>query len=90
MPENIQQIVVQITSAPFVRALAQYGGSLLPSSQQEIPYDTLTDEEKAIWDAFIVMIENRYNANDVIATEFAAVTKRLEELQAMIGQNQQV
>ena len=50
----------------------------------------LTDEEKAIWDAFIVMIENRYNANDVISTEFAAVTQRLVELQAMIGQNQQV
>ena len=90
MENNIQQIVVQITSAPFVRALAQYGTSLLPSSQQEITYDSLSDEDKAIWDSFITMIGTKYNANDVIQTEFAAVTKRLEELQAMIGQNQQI
>ena len=90
METNIQQIVVQITSAPFVRALAQYGSSLLPSSQQEITYESLSDEDKLVWDAFITMIGNRYNTNDVVATEFAAVTKRLEELQALIGRNQPV
>jgi hypothetical protein len=54
--ENLQQIVLQETTAPFVRALAQYGTGLMPESQIEIIYSELSEEEKAIWDAFVQMI----------------------------------
>ena len=91
METNIQQIVVQITSAPIVRALTQYGSGLLPSSQQEITYDSLNDEEKAIWDSFVNMLNSKYSV-DMAAQllEIAAVQKRLEELQAVVGTNYNV
>lgn len=57
--ENLQQIVLQETTAPFVRALAQYGTSFIPETQIEIIYSELTDEEKAIWDAFVTMIKSK-------------------------------
>jgi len=90
MANDIQQIVIQITSAPFVRALTQYGTSILPNSQQEIPYDSLTDEEKAIWDAFVTMLDSKYNPSDAIQLEFASVQKRYEELLAQVGTNYDV
>jgi hypothetical protein len=57
--ENLQQIVVQLTTAPFERALAQYGTGFLPETQIEIIYSELPDSEKAIWDAFITMIKTK-------------------------------
>jgi len=57
--ENLQQIVLQETTAPFVRALAQYGTGLMPETQVEIAYSELSDEEKAIWDAFVTMIKSK-------------------------------
>lgn len=57
--ENLQQIVLQETTAPFVRALAQYGTSFLPETQVEVIYLELTDDEKAIWDAFVDMIKTK-------------------------------
>jgi len=57
--ENLQQIVLQETTAPFVRALAQYGTDLMPQSQVEVIYSELSDEEKAIWDAFVTMIKSK-------------------------------
>jgi hypothetical protein len=57
--ENLQQIVLQETTAPFVRALAQYGTELMPESQVEIIYSELSEEEKAIWDAFVTMIKSK-------------------------------
>jgi hypothetical protein len=57
--ENLQQIVLQETTAPFVRALAQYGTDLMPQSQVEVIYSELSDEEKAIWDAFVAMIKSK-------------------------------
>lgn len=57
--ENLQQIVLQETTAPFVRALAQYGTGLMPESQVEIIYSELSEEEKAIWDAFVIMIKSK-------------------------------
>ena len=57
--ENLQQIVLQETTAPFVRALAQYGTSFLPETQVEVIYSELTDNEKAIWDAFVDMIKTK-------------------------------
>ena len=57
--ENLQQIVVQETTAPYVRALAQYGTSFMPETQIEVIYSELTEEEKAIWDAFITMIKTK-------------------------------
>lgn len=57
--ENLQQIVLQETTAPFVRALAQYGTSFMPETQIEIIYSELTDEEKSIWDAFVTMIKSK-------------------------------
>jgi hypothetical protein len=57
--ENLQQIVVQETTAPYVRALAQYGTSFMPETQIEVIYSELTEEEKAIWDAFVTMIKTK-------------------------------
>ena len=57
--EPLQQIVLQETTAPFVRALAQYGTSFMPETQIEIVYSELTTDEKAIWDAFVTMIKSK-------------------------------
>ena len=57
--ETLQQIVLQETTAPFVRALAQYGTSFMPETQIEIVYSELTTDEKAIWDAFVTMIKSK-------------------------------
>ena len=57
--ENLQQIVVQLTTSPFERALAQYGTSFMPESQTEIIYSELSEGDKVIWDAFIEMIKNK-------------------------------
>jgi hypothetical protein len=57
--ENLQQIVVQITTAPFERALAQYGNNFMPDNQIEIIYSDLSVEEKLIWDNFVEMIKNK-------------------------------
>lgn len=57
--ENLQQIVVQLTTAPIVRALAQYGTDLMPLSQIEIIYSELSISEKEIFDAFIEMIKTK-------------------------------
>jgi len=57
--ENLQQIVVQLTTAPFERALAQYGTSFMPETQIEVIYSELSVEDKAIWDAFITMIKTK-------------------------------
>ena len=57
--ENLQQIVVQETTAPYVRALAQYGTSFMPETQIEVIYSELTEEEKAIWNAFVTMIKTK-------------------------------
>jgi hypothetical protein len=55
--ENLQQIVVQLTTAPFERALAQYGTGFMPENQVEIIYSELTIEEKIIFDNFVEMIK---------------------------------
>ena len=57
--ENLQQIVVQETTAPYVRALAQYGEGIMPDTQVEIIYDNLTTSEKEIWDNFVIMIKSK-------------------------------
>lgn len=57
--ENLQQIVLQETTAPFVRALAQYGTDFMPEHQVEVIYSELSDEEKATWDAFVTMIKSK-------------------------------
>jgi hypothetical protein len=57
--ENLQQIVLQETTAPYVRALAQYGTGFMPENQVEIIYSELSEEEKAIWDAFVTMIKSK-------------------------------
>jgi len=57
--ENLQQIVVQITTAPIVRALAQYGTEFIPETQVEIEYNNLTSEEKVIWDSFVDMLKSK-------------------------------
>jgi hypothetical protein len=40
--ENLQQIVLQETTAPYVRALAQYGTDFIPQEQKEIIYSELS------------------------------------------------
>jgi hypothetical protein len=57
--ENLQQIVVQLTTAPFERALAQYGNTFIPDNQVEIIYSDLSAEEKVIWDNFVEMIKTK-------------------------------
>jgi hypothetical protein len=57
--ENLQQIVIQLTTAPYERALAQYGTSFMPDTQIEIIYSALSDSEKAIWDSFVEMIKTK-------------------------------
>ena len=57
--ENLQQIVVQETTAPYVRALAQYGTAFMPETQVEVIYSELTEEEQVIWDAFVTMIKTK-------------------------------
>jgi len=57
--ENLQQIVLQETTAPFVRALAQYGTGFIPDTQVEIVYDDLDEQDKATWDAFVAMIKSK-------------------------------
>jgi hypothetical protein len=58
--ENLQQVVVQLTTAPFERALAQYGNSFIPEEQIEIIYSELDKQDKAVWDAFIAMIKSKH------------------------------
>jgi hypothetical protein len=55
--EDLQQIVVQITTAPIVRALAQYGSELRTGEQKEIIYGDLSKEQKVIFDSFVEMIK---------------------------------
>lgn len=57
--ENLQQIVVQLTTAPYERALAQYGNDFMPQTQTEIIYSELSKEEKLIWDSFVEMIKSK-------------------------------
>ncbi len=57
--ENLQQIVLQVTTAPYVRALAQYGIGFIPENQIEVKYDELTTEEKGVWDAFVTLVESK-------------------------------
>jgi hypothetical protein len=57
--DNLQQIVVQETTAPIVRALAQYGTGFTPETQVEVVYDDLSQAEKDIWDAFVEMIKTK-------------------------------
>jgi hypothetical protein len=57
--DNLQQIVLQETTAPYVRALAQYGEGFIPELQKEIIYDELSDSEKQTWDAFVQLIKSK-------------------------------
>lgn len=59
---DLQQIVVQETTAPYKRALAQYGTGIVPDQQVEIIYDDLTAQEKAVYDAFVDMIKTKQAA----------------------------
>lgn len=57
--ENLQQVVVQLTTAPYERSLAQYGEELMPKTQTEIIYSELDEQDKAVWNAFIAMIKSK-------------------------------
>jgi hypothetical protein len=57
--ETLQQIVVQETTAPYVRSLAQYGTGIIPDRQIEVIYDDLSVEDKAVYDAFIELIKSK-------------------------------
>ena len=57
--ENLQQVVVQLTTAPYERSLAQYGEGFMPENQTEIIYSELDEQDKAVWDAFIAMIKSK-------------------------------
>ena len=57
--ENLQQIVLQETTSPYVRSLAQYGEGFMPEKQVEVIYSDLTEEEKLIWDSFVNMIKSK-------------------------------
>lgn len=57
--ENLQQLVIQLTTSPEVRVLLQFGTDFLPQSQTIINYEELSLDEKEIWDNFINMLKNR-------------------------------
>jgi hypothetical protein len=57
--ENLQQVVVQLTTAPYERSLVQYGEEFMPKKQTEIIYSELDEQDKAVWDAFIVLIKSK-------------------------------
>lgn len=57
--ENLRQVVLQILTSPYERALAQYGNETIPSFQVEIKYEELNSEEKKIWDDFVNMIKTK-------------------------------
>lgn len=57
--DNLQQIVIQITNSPDVRAILQYGDGFLPDSQTLTKYDDLTEDQKRIWDQFMTMITTK-------------------------------
>jgi hypothetical protein len=57
--ENLQQVVVQLTTAPYERSLAQYGEGFMPEKQTEIIYSELDEQDKAVWDAFVAMIKSK-------------------------------
>ncbi len=57
--ENLQQIVLQESTSPIVRALAQYGIGIIPEIQIEVIYDELDAQDKATWDAFVSMIKSK-------------------------------
>ena len=60
--ENLQQIVVQETTAPYKRALAQYGTGFIPEVQVEVVYDELDTQDQATWNAFVEMIKSKQPA----------------------------
>ena len=57
--DNLQQIVVQLTTSEYKRSLAQYGESIIPDNQIEIVYSNLSQEDKKIWDDFVLMIKSK-------------------------------
>jgi hypothetical protein len=57
--ENLQQIVVQITNSPDVRAIVQYGEGFLPDSQILVNYEELTKEEQRVWSQFVTMLSEK-------------------------------
>jgi hypothetical protein len=57
--DNLQQIVVQITTAPFERSLAQFGEDSMPENQVGIAYSELSASEKLKWDDFVEMIKSK-------------------------------
>ena len=54
-----QQIVVQLLSAPDVRALVQKGEDPFNIQQTIINYNDLSAKDKATWDAFVKMITSK-------------------------------
>lgn len=57
--DNLQQIVVQITTSPYERALAQYGTGIMPETQNEIVFSELDAQDQAVWEAFVLMIKSK-------------------------------
>lgn len=57
--ETLSQIVIQLNTAPYERAMGQYGDGFIINNQIEIPYSDLTPEEKVTWDAFVEMIRTK-------------------------------
>jgi hypothetical protein len=57
--KDLQQIVVQLTNSPDVRSILQYGNDFLPESQTLVKYDDLNQDERDIWDNFILMLKTK-------------------------------
>jgi len=53
---TLQQIIIQISNVDEKRSIAQYGEGFLPDEQIFTYYDSLTEENKRIWDTFVAMI----------------------------------
>lgn len=59
MENDLQQIVVQITTSTEKRSIAQYGSELIPEHQKEIIYNDLSENEKKVFDSFVSMIKSK-------------------------------
>jgi len=52
--KDIYQVVVQQKTNSVVRAIVQFDAD--GTDQKVVTYDSLTDEQKKTWDAFIAML----------------------------------
>lgn len=60
---TLNQIVTQINTGPYKRALVQYTNEsnedIFSPNQVEVVYSTLTTDEKSIFDSFLTLMNSK-------------------------------